>query len=246
MSSRALSSHVAADGAHNCAKLWQEGRMEMRQRWLWLMVLRFTPVDMEIWTSKPSRVPGRLRADKISILLRARGQFVRCFKQVKVRVLFTYEENISKKQKLRWRLTWIKLIFNLLLWCHLHYTNNYYKKNKKNSPKNFCGVDLLRLVMLIASLSTCWILSLDGLAGLVIFSIFSSPADGDLCVIIMLTITRLKIFLLYYSMNWHYQCRGQKIIVWWSFVFVGYVTLCCLYVDCCLVVQTLQIIMATL
>lgn len=61
---------------------------------------------------------------------------------------------------------------------------------KKNLPKNFCGVDLLRLVMLIASLSTNWIFSLDGWStGLVIVSIVpdSSPANRKPIVINILT-----------------------------------------------------------
>lgn len=50
--------------------------------------------------------------------------------------------------------------------------------NINNSPKNFCGVDLLRLVMLIASLSTNWIFSLDGWStGLVIVSILTDSAN---------------------------------------------------------------------
>lgn len=36
------------------------------------------------------------------------------------------------------------------------------RRGEKNLPKNFCGVDLLRLVMLTDSLSTKWIFSLDG------------------------------------------------------------------------------------
>lgn len=55
----------------------------------------------------------------------------------------------------------------------------------ENSPKNFCGVDLLRLVMLIASLSTNCIFSLDDWsAGLVTVSILtdSSPANKKLQV----------------------------------------------------------------
>lgn len=62
------------------------------------------------------------------------------------------------------------------------------RNKKKTSPRNFCGVDLLRLVMLIASLSTNWTFLLDGWStGLVIVSMLSAPAEIDPSVTNILT-----------------------------------------------------------
>lgn len=85
VSPEALSGHVTI--AQNRAQ--QEGGMEWRQR-SGLLVLLFTPVHVERRSGKRS---SGLRTHQVLVLLRARGQFARCFRQFKLHVLFTYDKS---------------------------------------------------------------------------------------------------------------------------------------------------------